>query len=174
MEEDRLMEVWRAHYDMLSNEFTWDREGLTGVSPVCGPSERVSTLKVDAAIGKMKQGKSGGPTEVVAEILKAAGETGTLWMTDVCNVVVKDGLEKELDGECVQGKGMWLIVSYRGIKLLENAVKVLERVIEERVSKIVKIDSMQFGFMAGWSTTDTLWMTDVGNAVVKDSEIPED
>ena len=94
---------------MLSNEFTWDREGLTGVSLVCGPSERISTLEVDAAIGKMKQGKSGGPTGVVAEILKAAGETGTLWMTDMCNVVVKDGLEQELDGECVQGKGMWLI-----------------------------------------------------------------
>ena len=31
-EEDRLMEVWRAHYDVLSNEkFTWDREGLTYV-----------------------------------------------------------------------------------------------------------------------------------------------
>ena len=29
VEEDRLMEVWRAHYDVLSNEeFSWDREGL--------------------------------------------------------------------------------------------------------------------------------------------------
>ena len=45
---------------------------------------------------------------------------------------------------------------YRGIKLLEHAVKVLERVIEGRVSEIVKIDSMQFGFMAGWSTTDNI------------------
>ena len=42
VEEDRLMEVWRAHYDVLSNEkFTWDREGLTDASPVCGPSERI-------------------------------------------------------------------------------------------------------------------------------------
>ena len=24
-------------------------------------------------------------------MLKAAGETGTLWLTDVCNAVVKDG-----------------------------------------------------------------------------------
>ena len=24
-------------------------------------------------------------------MLKAAGETGALWMTDVCNAVVKDG-----------------------------------------------------------------------------------
>ena len=88
VEEDRLMEVWRAHYDVLSNEeCSWDREGLTDVSPVCGPSERISTVEVDAATGKMKQGKSGGPTGVVSEMLKAAGETGTLWMTDVCNAM---------------------------------------------------------------------------------------
>ena len=31
---------------------------------------------------------------------------------------------------------------------------VVERVIERRVRKIVKIDNMQFGFMAGRSTTD--------------------
>ena len=28
--EDSLLEVWRAHYDGISNEeFTWHREGLT-------------------------------------------------------------------------------------------------------------------------------------------------
>ena len=32
-----------------------------------------------------------GSYRVVAEMLKAAGETGTLWMTEVCNAVVKDG-----------------------------------------------------------------------------------
>ena len=43
VEEDKLMEVWRAHYDGISNEeFAWDREGLTNVSPVRGPSERIS------------------------------------------------------------------------------------------------------------------------------------
>ena len=52
-------------------------EGLTDVSPVCGPSERISAAEVDAAIRKMKQGKAGGPTGVVSEMLKAAGETGT-------------------------------------------------------------------------------------------------
>ena len=52
VQEDKLMEVWRAHYDGISKEeFTGDREGLTNVSPVCGPSERISALEVDAAIG---------------------------------------------------------------------------------------------------------------------------
>ena len=47
------------------------------------------------AIGKMKQGKSDGPTGVRSEMLKAADETGTMWMTDVCNAVVGDGIIPE-------------------------------------------------------------------------------
>ena len=43
-------------------------------------------------IGKIKQNRSAGPTGVVvSEILKAAGESGTMWMTDVCKAVVMDG-----------------------------------------------------------------------------------
>ena len=42
--------------------------------------------------------------------------------------------------------------SYRGVKLMEHAVKMFEGVVEGRVRKIVKIDNMQFGFMAGRST----------------------
>ena len=37
-------------------------------------------------------------------------------------------------------------------------MKVLERVIEGRLRKIVKIDSMQFGFMSGRSTTDAIFI----------------
>ena len=57
-------------------EFAWDRNSLTNVSPVFGPSEKISVLEVGVAIGKMKQDKSAGLTGVVAEMLKAAGETG--------------------------------------------------------------------------------------------------
>ena len=39
----------------------------------------------------MKQGKTAGPTGVVAEMLKAAGGTGTLLITDVCDDVLRDG-----------------------------------------------------------------------------------
>ena len=37
-------------------------------------------------------------------------------------------------------------------------MKVLKRVIERRVKNIVKIDSMQFVFMAGKSTTDAIFI----------------
>jgi hypothetical protein len=36
--------------------------------------------------------------------------------------------------------------SYRGIKLLEHVMKILERVIDRRVRDKVKIDVKQFGF----------------------------
>ena len=153
-----------SRFHSSNEEFTWDREGLTNVSPVCGPSERILALEVDAAIGKMKQGKSGGPTGVVSEMLKAAGETGTIWMTDVCNAVVRDGKipedwSRSWMVNVYKGKGDALTCSsYRGIKLLEHAMKVLERVIEGRVRKFVKIDDMQFGFMAGRSTTDAIFI----------------
>ena len=45
-------------------------KNLEFAKALCGPSERSSTLEVDAAIGKMKQGKSGGPTGVVSKMLK--------------------------------------------------------------------------------------------------------
>ena len=54
------MDVWRAHYDKISNEdFAWDRNFFTNVSPVSGPSERILVLEVGVAIEKMKRGKSG-------------------------------------------------------------------------------------------------------------------
>src|SRR5437867_92495 len=58
-----------------------------------------------------------------------------------------------------KGKGNALeCSSYRGIKLLEHVLKVLERVIETRIRKIVKTDEMQFGFNPGKGTTDAIYI----------------
>src|SRR4051812_43171870 len=48
--------------------------------------------------------------------------------------------------------------SYGGIKPLEHVLKVLERVIEARIRKIVKTDEMQFGFSPGKGTTDAIFI----------------
>ena len=36
-------------------------------------------------------------------------------------------------------------------------MKVLERVLEQRLRKVIKIDDIQSGFMSGRSTTDALF-----------------
>ena len=48
--------------------------------------------------------------------------------------------------------------SYRGIKLLEHAMKMVERIFEHRIRQQIVIDDMQFGFMKGKGTTDAIFM----------------
>src|SRR6266446_4178714 len=48
--------------------------------------------------------------------------------------------------------------SYRGIKLLDQVMKVFERVLETRIRRRVKIDDMQFGFSPGKGTTDAIFL----------------
>ncbi len=55
-----------------------------------------------------------------------------------------------------KGKGD-AMESYRGIKLLDQVMKILERVVEKRIRSIVNIDRMQFGFRAGCGTTDAIF-----------------
>ena len=46
--------------------------------------------------------------------------------------------------------------SFRGIKLLEHAMKVVERIFEHRIRQQIVIDDMQF--MKGKGTTDAIFM----------------
>jgi len=48
--------------------------------------------------------------------------------------------------------------SYRGIKLLEHTMKVVERIFEHRILQQIETDDMQFGFMKGNGTTDAIFM----------------
>jgi len=47
--------------------------------------------------------------------------------------------------------------SYRGIKLLEHAMKVVERIVQHRIRQQIKVDDMQFGFTKGKGTTDAIF-----------------
>ena len=47
--------------------------------------------------------------------------------------------------------------SHRAIKLLEYAMKVIERVFERTIREKVKIDAMQFGLMPAKGTTDAIF-----------------
>ena len=47
--------------------------------------------------------------------------------------------------------------SYRGIRLLEHAVKVVERIFEHTIWEQIEIVDMQFGFMKGKGTTDAIF-----------------
>ena len=47
---------------------------------------------------------------------------------------------------------------YRGVKLPEHAMKIVEKVLERRMQCMVKADEMQFGFMPGKGTIDAVFI----------------
>ena len=47
---------------------------------------------------------------------------------------------------------------YRGTRLLEHIMKLCEKVLEERLRKLTKVDDKQFGFCSGRSTIDAIFI----------------
>ena len=83
-------------------------------------------------------------------------------MTDLIHNIVKEGSipddwRKSILVPVYKGKSDPIVGgSYRDIKLLEQPMKVLERVLEKRIRCQVSIDNMQFGFMPGKGTTNAM------------------
>jgi len=48
--------------------------------------------------------------------------------------------------------------SHRGIKLLEHAMKVVERIFQKRIQQQIDTDDMQFGFTKGKGINDTIFI----------------
>jgi len=86
------------------------------------------------------------------------------WVADICNSIVKEDMipsdwTKSLMVNVFKGKGDALeCSSYRGIKLTEHVMKVLERVVEKRVRDSINLDDMQLGFRPGRGTTDAIFI----------------
>ena len=48
--------------------------------------------------------------------------------------------------------------SYRGVKLLEHAMKIVERILKRRIQTLVNLNEMQSGFMPGKGTVDAIFI----------------
>ena len=48
--------------------------------------------------------------------------------------------------------------SHKGIKLLEHAMKIVERVVEGQIGTLINLNKMQFGFMPGIETVDAIFI----------------
>ena len=97
-------------------------------------------------------------------MIVASGETGMKVMMELCQCVLDGrGMPDEWKtGEIVpifEGKGHVMSCgSYRGVKLLEHAMKIVERVLERRIRTLVNLNEIQFGFMPGKRTVDAIFI----------------
>ena len=77
MSEEAKQNAWAEHYERLLNvEFDWDPDHLSNEPPLEGPPIPITIDMVKKAISKMKSGKAAGPSGIVVEMIKAAGDTG--------------------------------------------------------------------------------------------------
>jgi len=88
-------------------------------------------------------------------MIQATKGIGTQWLLDLCDGIVKEG--------CIPEDWKWIVIipiykgkgepvecgSYMGIKLLEHAMKVVERIFEHRIQQQIEADNMEFGFVKG-------------------------
>ena len=128
-----------------------------------GPVERFSREEVVKAIRKMKVGKAVGPSEVSVKMIAMSGEIGIVVMVELCQGVLDgrgmpDVWVMSVVVPIFTGKGDAMnCTAYRGVKMLENAMKIVKKVLERRLRLMVKVDEMQFGFMPGKGTIDVVF-----------------
>ena len=164
MSEEAKQNAWAEHYTRLLNvEFDWDPDHLSNEPPLEGPPIPI-TIDMVKAISKMKSGKAAGLSGIVVEMIKEAGDTGANMIRDLATVIIRDG-KVPTDWEqsfivCLyKGKGDALDRgNYRGLKLTEQAMKILERIVDGLIRQVVSIDNSQFGFVPGRGTTDAIFV----------------
>ena len=165
MSEDSKQKAWLEHYQKLLNvEFDWDPDHLSYQPPVEGPPIPITIDMVKKAISQMKAGKAPGPSGIVVEMIWAAGDMGASMIRDLAAAIIRDGKvpsdwEQSFIVCLYKGKGDALERgNYRGLKLTEQVMKILERIVDGLIRQLVSIDDSQFGFVPGRGTTDAIFV----------------
>ena len=165
MSDEAKQNAWAEHYERLLNvEFEWDPEHLSSQPPIEGPPIPITIDMVKKAISKMKSGKAAGPSGIVVEMIIAAGDMGAAMIRDLATAIIRDGRvptdwEQSFIVCLYKGKGDALDRgNYRGLKLTEQAMKILERIVDGLIRQVVSIDDSQFGFVPGRGTTDAIFV----------------
>ena len=113
-------------------------------------------------LAKIKGNKACGPDLIPIEVWKKMGEQGIVFLEKVLNEAITSGIPSswrlsELT-PLFKGKGSILECSnYRRIKLISHTLKLLERIIDQRLRNIVDLGNIQFGFRRGRSTMDPVF-----------------
>ena len=164
MSEDSKQKAWLAHYQRLLNvEFDWDPDHLSYQSLVEGPPIPITTDMVKKAISQMKAGKSTGPIRHSGGDDKSGRWHGRLhdqWPRSCNHSWWQGTLWEQSFIVCLyKGKGDALERgNYYGLKLTEQVMKILERIVDSLIRQLVSIDDSQFGFVPGRGTTDAIFV----------------
>jgi len=116
-----------------------ERDHRTSAGVKEGPADCIRIDEVTAAMKKMRKHKAAGLSRLVVELIQATGDIVTQWILHLCNGIMKGGcIPEDWKSSVVlpiyKGKGDPMECgSYREIKLLKHAMKVVERISEHQI-----------------------------------------
>ena len=89
LDESGKKRVWKEYMEKLLNEENeWDGEVEAGKKE--GSECEICKEEVEWVMRRMKTGKAAGQSGIVTEMIKAMGEDGVIWMTEICNRIVRE------------------------------------------------------------------------------------
>ena len=119
--------------------------------------------EVERALGIMKNDKASGPTRIVKKPL-ATSPHGKQVILQIANEILDekntphDWRTSTVVPIYKKNGSVMDCANYRCVKLLEHGMKVVERLLEKKLRRLVKVDQMQFGFMPNRNTLDDIFI----------------
>ncbi|ETN79198.1 hypothetical protein NECAME_18157 [Necator americanus] len=156
----QILERWREYYNHLCNE-EFCHPPIPTVPSVEDPVLPITAVEVSVALVKMKSNKATGRDDIPADVWKLLRDRGSVWLATLFNKIVAEGRtvvwQTSVTVPVWKGKGdIADCTSYRPIRLLCHTMKVFERVLEARLTKIVSVSLNQCGFVKDCSTIDAI------------------
>ena len=152
--------AWKSLYENLLNvEFSWDSSTLSEEQLFQVPPITITTKMVGKALTKTKKGKAAGSSGLKVEMMLAGGNDIILITIHLVNCVVAEGKipnNRNLSYiiNCYKDKGDALLrCNCRGLKLLEQVMKVTGHILATIIRTQVDIDAMRFGSMSRRKTS---------------------
>jgi hypothetical protein len=149
LSDEEKMKAWVEHYARLLHvEFDWPSDLFPEDAPVEGLAPPVILDIICKALRKMERGKATGPSGIIAEILKASGEGGITMLRHLPEKAFsEDVIPRDWKESCIinlyKDKDDALDRdSYQGLKLTDQAMKLMERVLDTFIRRMVNIDTM--------------------------------
>ena len=162
VDNGQVADRWRRYYNILLN--SENQSSFEQIPKVEGPIPQVTPEEVRQALMQMKLEKAAGPSGVTSDMFRHAGDLGISLLTSVFRRMMDEEQTptewaNSLTVPLFKGKGDSLLCDkYRGLRLLEHAMKIWERVLLARLRPHISINAQQFGFLAGKSTTDAIFI----------------
>ena len=97
-------------------------------------------------------------------MIKAAGDTSTSMIRALAAAIIRNGkipsdreqgftvCHNKSKGDALERR------NYRGLKLTEQVMEVLEKIVDGLIRQLVSIEDSQFGFVPGRGTTDKIFV----------------